>query len=44
MKVHRKYTRLLEKYGLNQDSMHSYSYLKSAVEKMPDEGLKSFQK
>jgi hypothetical protein len=34
---------LLGKYGFDSDKMHSYSHLKSVVEKMPDEKFRSFQ-
>jgi ABC-type ATPase with predicted acetyltransferase domain len=42
-KVLRKYMSLLGKYGFDSDKMHSYSHLKSVVEKMPDEKFRSFQ-
>jgi ABC-type ATPase with predicted acetyltransferase domain len=42
-KVLRKYMSLLEKYGFDSSRMHSYSYLKSVVKKMPDETVKGFQ-
>lgn len=43
-KILSKYLSVIEKFGLDKNRIHSYTYLKNAVEKMDDEKLKEFEK